>query len=92
MCIHAILPVHLCTTCSAPGSRKRASDPLELELQMVVSRHVGVETEPRSSLQELPGPLTAVPPLQPCSQILMKINNVSVRSSLCHFLLGGVQA
>jgi hypothetical protein len=33
--------------CSANGGQKRASDPLELELKMAVSHHVGAENQIR---------------------------------------------
>lgn len=35
------LHVYLCTTCPPGALIKRASDPLELELWMLVSHHVG---------------------------------------------------
>jgi hypothetical protein len=43
--------MYLCTTCaSGPlGGQKRVLDPLKLELQTVVSCHVGAGTEFRSS-------------------------------------------
>lgn len=39
------LHVYLCTTCPPGALIKRASDPLELELWMLVSHHVGAGLE-----------------------------------------------
>jgi hypothetical protein len=46
-CLH----ICLCTVCvpGAHGSQRRVSDPLELELQFVVSCHVVLGIKPRSS-------------------------------------------
>ena len=54
-----IMPV-----CSVHSGQKRVSDILELELQRVVNRHVGVGNG-TVSLQELLMPLNAEPCVQP---------------------------
>ena len=57
------------------------SDPLELELQTVVSHHVvlGMDTGP---LEEHPALFTSEPPLQPTQLILRVTRLVRVKQSL----------
>lgn len=50
----ACMYVYLCTTCMTVDHRgQKASDPLELELLMVMSHHVGARTENLGPLKEL---------------------------------------
>lgn len=50
MCVClACMTIREAHACSAHEGEKRASDPLKLELQMVVSHLVGVGIEPKSS-------------------------------------------
>lgn len=46
---NCILPVCYVCTCSVSGGQKRTSNPLEIELQRVVSCHMVLGTEPWSS-------------------------------------------
>jgi hypothetical protein len=49
--VYVCVPVE----CSAWGVQKKARDLLGLELSMVVSFHVGVEPDPRSSAKSMSG-------------------------------------
>lgn len=57
------LPVNKCATCMAGtlGGQKRESDPLELELQMVVKHQMGARNTNRGSLHEQQVFLTTEP-------------------------------
>ena len=59
------------------GASRRASDPLELESQMVVSYHVGAENQNPHPLEEQPVILTAEPPLQPRDYLLCNLSRVT---------------
>lgn len=49
--MYGYLPVYVCNVCvhGTRGGQKRALDPLELELQMVIICHVGAGNQTRSS-------------------------------------------
>ena len=50
LCIWVFCSVHACTPCACPvpvKARKKASNFLELELQVVVSHHVGAGNKPQ---------------------------------------------
>ena len=73
-----------------PGAlrgQKRASDPLKLELQMIVNHHVVVGNQIQDSLAEQPVLLTTEPSLQPpishLSGMGMNVESDKARYILC---------
>lgn len=51
LCLYIVCVLHLCVL-GAHGSQRKASDPLEMELQMVVNYHVGTWNQNQILLQE----------------------------------------
>lgn len=74
-CLH----VYMCTACmlGISGGRRRALDPLGLELQMVVNHRVGARTSP-GPLEEQPVLLFAEPSVQP-SYLLFNLDGLNVQ-------------
>jgi hypothetical protein len=85
LCVFARVSMH-CIYAGTPGGQKRASDPQKLELQVLVSHHVGLGTKPRSSARAASDqPLSLS---QPCVGLSMKCQSFHIPPAFSEVLKG----